>query len=194
MAPNPRRIDAKLHELYDQLPEVKCSGACHNACGFVPVSLREKQRLEQLTGKKFETVDSRETEPGIQRFGPDNRPLARYRCSMLTEDGRCSVYDERPMICRLFGAAEGVECHRCGLSACEKPLTLSEGIAMLHASMKVGGFSKDVPDAFRELETHAVKLKIEEANEEGDLLAMMEKVRQEGNDRMARGILPRHGE
>ncbi len=31
-------------------------------------------------------------------------------CSYLTEDRRCSVHDVRPLVCRMYGAAEGLEC------------------------------------------------------------------------------------
>jgi Fe-S-cluster containining protein len=32
-------------------------------------------------------------------------------CSALTPEGRCSIYEHRPLICRLYGVAEGLECH-----------------------------------------------------------------------------------
>lgn len=189
MAPNPRRIEAKLQALYDQVPATECSGACHGACCFVPVSNHEKARMEQLTGKKFETVDAHEVDP-VQRFGPDNRPLARYRCSMLTEDGRCSVYEDRPMVCRLFGAAEGIECFVAGCE-CKKPLKLADGMALLNESMRIGGPPSNYPAAALELESHALKLRLEEAAP--DLRDVLGEIRQSNNERLMLGKKPKHG-
>lgn len=61
--------------------------------------------------------------------------MPRYTCSMLTEDGRCSQYEIRPMICRLYGAAEGIECSR----GCKPIIGFAEGVALLGESMKIGG-------------------------------------------------------
>lgn len=186
MAPNPRRIDAKLQALYEQVPEVNCSGACHGACCFVVASHREREKMEQLTGKKFETVDAREIDPDQQRWGQDNRPLARYRCSMLTDDGRCSVYEDRPMICRLFGAAEGIECHVNGCT-CEKPLKLVDGMALLNDAMRIGGRPTSHPD----IETHLLKARLE--SEAEDFRDVLDTIREENNQRLKVGIKPRKG-
>lgn len=61
-------------------------------------------------------------------------PADNDRCPLLV-DGRCSVYNARPMICRLFGAVEGMICkHGC------KPadlLTDDEGFDLVTALSKL---------------------------------------------------------
>lgn len=136
MAPNPRRREAALRELYEQVPEVPCKGACHGACCFIGASVHEVQKIERLIGRKFETLDRREVAP-VQAFGQDARPLARFVCSALTEDGRCSVYDDRPMICRIFGTTEKMRCYR----GCQPERMLSDDEAreLYRESIRAGG-------------------------------------------------------
>jgi hypothetical protein len=91
MAPNPRRIDTRLEELYAKLPKIDCQGYCHHSCGPLAMSLREQQRIEEAAGERPEC------------------PPGGY-CSMLTDDKRCSVYEIRPMVCRLWGLVEQMPC------------------------------------------------------------------------------------
>ena len=58
-------------------------------------------------------------------------------CPALT-DGRCSVYDDRPLICRLWGAVESMPCpHGCTVTP---GLLMDAGARTLIArSLKVGG-------------------------------------------------------
>lgn len=134
MAPNPRRVEAKFRELYEEVPSIDCKGGCHNACCFIVCTIHEKERVEKLTGKKFETVDLME-QPKT-RIGSDGRPLARFVCSALTEDGRCSVYDDRPLICRLYGVSEGMPCFR----GCKPDRALShdETLDLIQRAEKLG--------------------------------------------------------
>jgi hypothetical protein len=45
-------------------------------------------------------------------------------CELLV-DGRCSIYQDRPLICRLYGVAEGLPCPHGCLSF--KTITMREG-------------------------------------------------------------------
>lgn len=91
MARNPRRIDAELDALYAQLPRIECQGYCHDSCGPVEMSVRERQRIESEHGAI------------TCGFGPS--------CSMLDENRRCRAYTTRPLICRLWGLMEAMPCH-----------------------------------------------------------------------------------
>lgn len=137
MAPNPRRQDARLQALYDRVPAIKCKGHCHDACCFIDASTREIERMERSSGVKLTTVDAAAPNGPGSKVGHDGHILARYRCSMLTDDGRCSVYALRPMVCRLFGVMEGMECEY----GCKPTRVLSagEGIELLAEAMNVGG-------------------------------------------------------
>jgi len=84
-----------LDRIYRALPRIACKGLCHEACGPIAGADGEIERLERVAGKPLSVR-------------PDGQ------CSMLTAEGRCSVYAARPLICRLFGVAGGLECpHGC---------------------------------------------------------------------------------
>lgn len=91
MAPNPRRLDARLDALYAKLPRLECQGLCHDSCGPVDMSIRERARIRERTGREV-TCGSGAS------------------CSMLTPDRRCGVYDIRPLICRLWGILDVLRC------------------------------------------------------------------------------------
>lgn len=78
--------EKKAHrQLYRKIPDMKCEQACVGCCGTVPMSDWEADRLG-LTSPFTPTDDQ-----GV--------------CTFSTPDG-CSVYDKRPLMCRLFGTAE----------------------------------------------------------------------------------------
>lgn len=72
-----------------------CKGKCSTSCGPVPMSKAEHDVIEDVAG------------PVTVQPGHDKMGLA---CSMLTEDGQCSVYDLRPLLCRIWGAAHRLKC------------------------------------------------------------------------------------
>ena len=96
-------LDIKLQKMFEaQSPFIKCKNGCAHCCkmGKYPLSelefinllfcyysLPEKKQLQIL--QQIKTLLS---EPM-----PDS-----YECPFLTEDS-CSVYPERPLICRSFG-------------------------------------------------------------------------------------------
>jgi uncharacterized protein len=118
MAPNPRRQDARLQALYDEIPAINCQGLCHDSCGPIVTSVRERNRIEKAAGK----------------------PLTCGRgasCSMLTADRRCGVYEQRPMICRLWGVIRGLACpYGCRP---ERYLDELESFRLLVAAEEAGG-------------------------------------------------------
>lgn len=142
MAPNPRRQDERLAELYDQVPTIRCKGSCHDACCFIDASVRERDVVERASGERLETHDALAPGGAGPQFDRDGRPLARFRCSMLTNDGRCSVYEDRPMVCRLFGTVKtNMECHH----GCrpERMLSSLDAIRLLLDSFEAGGYPTD---------------------------------------------------
>jgi Fe-S-cluster containining protein len=96
MAPKARQIDRSLQRIYERLPHLACKGLCTDSCGPIEMSTRERVRIEQKAGRAVEYVP------------------ASGACSMLDAHGRCSVYELRPMICRLWGMTEAMRCpHGC---------------------------------------------------------------------------------
>lgn len=116
MAPNPRRVDARLEDLYAELPKIECKGKCFDSCGPIDMSVRERRRIEEVSGPV--------TCNGLT-------------CSKLINN-RCSVYALRPMICRLWGLIEAMPCHH-GCRPEGGLIPDLEGFRLLARSMEIGG-------------------------------------------------------
>ena len=72
-----------LDVLYAELPSVECKGLCVEECSaLTPIKGAEARRI------------------GHKGHGE------RTMCAHL-KDGRCTVYERRPMVCRLWGLADG---------------------------------------------------------------------------------------
>lgn len=112
MAPNPRRQDERLDKLYAQLPVMECKGLCQECCGPIAMSLREQDRIG---GAKA---------PGGV-------------CEHL-HNGRCSVYEKRPMICRLWGMTEVMPCPY-GCEPVGGRLSREDAALLIRAADEIGG-------------------------------------------------------
>ncbi|HEY9299813.1 MAG TPA: YkgJ family cysteine cluster protein [Phormidium sp.] len=73
-----------LQEIYDKVPAIACKGLCSGGCTQIPSYPAEIQAIQQAGL----TVPSYDETTG--------------RCAALVE-GRCTIYDHRPLICRLYG-------------------------------------------------------------------------------------------
>lgn len=85
---NNRDIIVRLRE---QIPSFECTPGCHDCCGPVTTSSEEMSRLPVKTDAEHDEA------------------LNDFRCVHLGEDG-CTVYAERPLICRLFGTTQHMPC------------------------------------------------------------------------------------
>lgn len=61
-----------------------------------------------------------------------------FACDALAADGRCSVYDLRPLICRLWGTAKELACPY-GCVPEGGWLTYAQTMELLNAARRVGG-------------------------------------------------------
>jgi Fe-S-cluster containining protein len=96
-----------LAEVYAKIPEVGCKGLCWETCTSVPVFQLEREQLETKSGAKLEMVSPVE----LKNATLTGQPGAACQFLVLR---RCTVYEARPLICRVFGAAEGLPCpHGC---------------------------------------------------------------------------------
>lgn len=71
----------RLRKLYKQIPAFECREGCTDCCGIVP-----------FTGLELSQAK-------------DVRKATGIHCPYAV-GGRCEIYENRPMICRLFGASE----------------------------------------------------------------------------------------
>lgn len=88
--PGDKRRRIELDALYAELPTIACQGKCAQSCGPVMMSRVEWQSVCRAGGER--TVD-----------------LGVLTCPYLEQE-RCSVYEVRPMLCRLWGVVEEMPC------------------------------------------------------------------------------------
>ena len=110
--PSPRE---QLQALYAELPTIVCRGLCYGACGPVMASRLEVEQLGAPLTFHGRTL----------------------RCVFLNDDRRCVAYDQRPMICRVYGMSRGLPCaHGC---VPDRWLTDAEGREFVARAMAIGG-------------------------------------------------------
>lgn len=96
-----------LHDVYDEIPFLECKGLCADTCTTIPVSPAELSALRKAAGRRLRAAPR---EDGAA-FTIKN---SKHGSCPLLSDGRCTVYDHRPLICRLYGTADGLPCeHGC---------------------------------------------------------------------------------
>lgn len=83
-----------IDDVWAQIPDAHCKGLCQDACGPAPAGLAERERIWERHG--------------VALPDPFGGSLV-GTCPLLVDD-RCSVYEDRPTICRLFASAEGLPC------------------------------------------------------------------------------------
>lgn len=82
--------DNTIKKIYRSLPQVNCKGKCTEACGPILFSKAEEDRMRRraIAPPSF-------TEDLV--------------CDKLKK-GRCSIYENRPYVCRAFGATAQMRC------------------------------------------------------------------------------------
>jgi Fe-S-cluster containining protein len=74
------------------IPAMKCDDGCGECCGVVPV-----------TEAEYETI-------ATYVASHDIKPREQGLTCPFWQDGRCAVYDVRPLLCKLFGHTPGMTC------------------------------------------------------------------------------------
>jgi len=80
-----------IEKLREGIPSFECVPGCHDCCGPVTTSSEEMSRLPVKTDAEHEAA------------------LGELNCVHLGPNG-CTVYAERPLICRLFGTTASMPC------------------------------------------------------------------------------------
>ena len=93
-----KKIKSKLAKLREYLSSgsCKCKSGCFECCTKIFFTDSEKQRMDQSLRER-----------GINE--PPNAKGDDY-CEYLNENGQCSVYEERPIVCRAFGVVDTPFC------------------------------------------------------------------------------------
>lgn len=85
-----------IKRLRSKIPESNCHKGCIECCGPVPWVFWEKKKIQSL-------VDVAELDPQKSVFSKDG-----ISCPYCVQDIGCLVYEERPILCRIFGISEDV--------------------------------------------------------------------------------------
>jgi Fe-S-cluster containining protein len=107
---------AVLKKLYKKIPSFDCIEGCSDCCGPVPVSSVEAKKL------------------GIDT-GITSVKMGTCECVYSSSEG-CTVYENRPFMCRLFGATKNLVCPH-GKEP-NKPLTAEQGRRLADEYRKLG--------------------------------------------------------
>ncbi len=117
----------KLAKIYATIPALECRGLCQDSCGPIMMSQAEAKAIKDRVGAR---VDLRGEG---RQIGLMN--LKTLTCPLLNPDGKCSVYEQRPAICRIWGNVQKMACpHGCRP---KKWMTREESYAVLAATEKV---------------------------------------------------------
>ena len=107
-------------DIYDLVPKIACKGLCQDYCGIIGMQRKEYERMDvqpPLLAGDDKTVF-------LAPKTPDS-----LTCPLLTSDGKCTDYANRPLICRLWGVTEKLPCpHGC---TAERILPESESRTLL---------------------------------------------------------------
>jgi hypothetical protein len=116
--PGDKRRRLELDALYAELPRLDCRGLCAESCGPIVTTRVEWQRICRAAGYEPKAL-----------VGVDG-----LTCPLL-KDNRCTVYEVRPLICRLWGLVETMPC----LWGCkpERYLTHEEGLEFLTRAAEI---------------------------------------------------------
>lgn len=103
-------MNPKLKAIYDELPHVACKGLCHTTCGPVPTSKLEREEIFQITQRRVKTNPELMQEGPFRILRTKEGTNGELSCSYLIKE-RCSVYEARPLVCRMYGVTQGLLCH-----------------------------------------------------------------------------------
>jgi Fe-S-cluster containining protein len=109
-----------------RIPSFTCREGCHECCGIVPFSTDERNRV--AVSRPLE-----QWEPFVDSSWVPAAALSSFKCPFVGKDG-CSIYELRPMVCRLFGAVDH-PMMKCPMgSAPEKLLTDAQSRELLRGA------------------------------------------------------------
>jgi hypothetical protein len=119
------RVDriAELEALYAELPVIECRGKCWDSCGRLPLLRIEQRRIRDESG--VDIPDGTKSKvPAV--------------CPALGIFNQCTVYDSRPLICRLWGLVDNLACNF-GCVPEGGRLSVAEGYELLARGAEIDG-------------------------------------------------------
>lgn len=98
----------QIDRLYTQLPTINCKGLCVECCGPICMTDMEADRIS----KQVPDFPLKKTTIGLEsgQVLGEGYVSDCLRCPLLSNEGRCTVYSIRPLICRLWGMVQSMRC------------------------------------------------------------------------------------
>lgn len=124
-----RALDETLDALWARVPNAGCQGLCADACGPIGMSEVERDRIRRRHGV---VIEDAATAPGT------------LDCPALV-GGRCSVYADRPMVCRVWGVIDPLPCPH-GCLPLGGRLSDAAGAELMRAALALDGPGRTVVD------------------------------------------------
>lgn len=129
----------------NELPTMRCKGRCQDQCSIVPMTAAEVTRLQDACGRTFDVW------PCKDRF--TITPPGSMTCPALGTDGRCTGYEGRPILCRMWGMTKCMRCpHGCepsrwltdqevgellGIPLPKRSISLEEALSLISRARRV---------------------------------------------------------
>lgn len=161
----------QMRALYAELPTIECKGLCANSCGPIDMNDVERARLVEL-GVDIPVF----TQEAARRWAANQRvddcpalgPMHQHPLMANVRMAKCTVYEDRPLICRLWGLSESMPCP----NGCKPSrfLTDEEAYEFIFRSMEIGGHP-NYGDAMRVKEIRALFGVFQDDPELGPLFA-----------------------
>lgn len=151
-------VDAVFSKFENEMGElVRCGKGCSDCCyALFDITLPEALYINQKFNEKFSGMDRstimeradkadrqiHKLKRKVYKASQEGRPAseilmevskARVRCPMLGDDDLCSIYENRPITCRLYGVptsigGEAHTCNKAGFKGGEKYPTVNMDI------------------------------------------------------------------
>lgn len=92
--------------------EWKCIAGCNaECCGIVPIPIQKYNIFRRKIKKKI--VDT-------LRFGSHIVLMTKDGSCAFLDNRKCSIYNNRPVICRLYGTVEKLRCPYIDINGCKR--------------------------------------------------------------------------
>lgn len=123
----------QIEAIYRSLPTINCKGLCSNQCQGIWMSETERHQIRKRKGFILRDLNKGQTCPLLDRI-----------------THRCTAYDIRPLICRLWGVTERMKCpHGCQP---DRYLTDREELSITLQVLRLGGsWPDEIADGVAEL-------------------------------------------
>ncbi len=174
-------VDAVFKKFETEMPDlVKCGKGCSDCCyALFDITLAEAIYISKKFNERFSGLERSEIlqradkadrqihklKRKVYKATQEGRPAsdvilevakARVRCPLLNDDNLCSMYEHRPITCRLYGvptsiAGEAHTCNQTGFKGGEKYPTVNMDI-VLDRLIGIGkDLQKGIGSRFKEL-------------------------------------------